>query len=236
MSNIKDVKLNGLNILSIHERESKFNNNYSIAVISDSHNYYRDLELQIKYINKNKEKIAFVVHTGDATDLGLLVEWEMFYNIIQKLEVPIVMVIGNHDLLTNGLEIYQQLFGYHLDFSFVFKGSNFVFINNNNWESTGDVPDIDYINDELRKTKANSILFSHVSLSDLDRFTKSEVETTKKLIIQNNVGYVINGHDHNHNTASFGNAIQLTTGASVKGYILMIHIERNNIEHDFIRI
>jgi predicted phosphodiesterase len=222
---------------SIIQRSTLFTNDFQVAIISDSHNYYKYLRKQINLINKNKNKIAFVIHTGDATNLGLKVEWDFFYNEIKRLDIPIVMAIGNHDMLSNGKEIYQKLFGKDLDFTFSFKQTKFILFNNNNWESSGLVPNLNFIDKQLSNSIAtHDLLFGHIQFDDPDRFTNSEIENMKRLVNLYDVNYVISGHNHNAGAGVFGVATRLTVGASVKGELLLLFISDEDIDYQYVSI
>ena len=80
------------------------------AVISDTHYDYKELEKFIDHVN-NRRDIAFVVVGGDIADKGLLKEYEFFEEIMKGLNKPYFTVIGNHDYLTGGGEVYRQMFG-----------------------------------------------------------------------------------------------------------------------------
>jgi len=236
-TNIKDKNLNDKNLISLNQRNTLFASTFKIAVISDTHDYYKELEKQIKYINLHQDEYAFVIHTGDSTNLGLLMEWEMFYSFLSKLKIPFIVAIGNHDMLTNGENIFKQYFGDKLDFSFVFKQTEFFIINNNNWESSVPVPDLDKLNQSLASSTAvNKIVLSHVAPDDTDRFSSSEISKTKNIINSNNIKYYVNGHNHNYTSTQFGSATNVTVGSSHVGVLLELNISNTGVTHNFIKM
>lgn len=235
ISKTENRNLNPKNVVEISNRATSFTNTYKVAVLSDTHDYYSDLKKQVDYINERKDEIAFVLHAGDATNLGMLVEWETYKSFIDDLEVPFVMVIGNHDMLTHGVSIYHQMFGDDLDFSFVFKQTKFIFINNNNWESNGDAPDMSFLENELvSSSETHKVIVAHVQPDDSHRYSEYEIDEMKNLVDTHNVKYFINGHNHNYGDGTFGTATRVTVGASVKGKLLIVDIADGGISHTFI--
>lgn len=232
---VKDYQINTASLNKLDARASDFGTNFKVAVLSDTHDYYSELKQQIKYINDRKDEIAFVLHTGDATNLGILVEWETFQSFIEELEVPFIMVIGNHDMLTYGTEIYNQMFGHDLDFSFTFKQTKFIFINNNNWESDGHVPDLDFLESELTSSSStHHIVLGHVQPDDDVRYTDKEINDMKNLLDTNSVDYFVNGHNHNYGTGSFGTVTRVTAGSSSKNILLILDINNSGVTHQHV--
>jgi len=76
--------------------------------------------------------IDFVVHTGDALDIGLRSELEHFLRIADRLQVPFLNVSGNHDVLTFGnFSTRGTLYGMGLDKKITVHESNeFAFLIN----------------------------------------------------------------------------------------------------------
>ena len=81
------------------------NNSFKFAVIADNHYHYNSLRTIVNDITKNPN-ISFVISAGDVTDMGLLKEYEIFYEIMNNLDKPYLTVIGNHDYNSNGGIIY----------------------------------------------------------------------------------------------------------------------------------
>ena len=84
---------------------------FKIAFISDTHNDYDELQDFIDYINRNSSEYAFVIHSGDVTSHGTKREYDVFKRIVQKLNRPLFVTIGNHDAFNNGASIFEKLFG-----------------------------------------------------------------------------------------------------------------------------
>lgn len=236
ISKTSNVKHNDNALAYIAERESKFSNSFKVAIFSDTHDYYEELDEIIAYINAHQDEYAFAIVMGDITNIGLLKEFKTARKFLSKLKIPYITTIGNHDLLTNGGYIYEQLFGketYSLDF----KQTKFILYNNNNWESFYKVPNMSWIDDQLTSSgQTHQILLAHVAIDDDVRFSSSIIDQFKTLIDSNRVKYSINGHNHNHSEGTFANAVEITVGSSSKGTFCELIINDSAVTHAFIHI
>ena len=120
------------------------------AVISDTQRWYDETEAAVRALNSRSD-IDFVLHTGDLADFGLRAEFERQRDLLNKLKVPYIVVIGNHDCLASGKMIYRDIFG---AFNFCFSAGKirFVCLNTNSLEfdHTESVPNLAFIEEELR--------------------------------------------------------------------------------------
>lgn len=214
-SDAPKLALNDLNVRTIQALEAETPAEFKIALISDTHNYYKELEKQIDVINSSS--YAFVIVAGDITNLGLLEEFNVARNYLNGLRIPYLVAVGNHDLISNGRKIYNRLFGSDT-FHFVFHDVHFIIFNNNNWESPGLVPDMEWVEQVLSESDPSHkrVLIAHVSPEDTDRFTSEEIRRWEDLMVRYNVDYFFNGHDHNPYEKPFGNGIKVTIGAPSK--------------------
>ena len=135
-------QLNKKNIERILEQNITEDATITFALISDTQGYYEDTETIVNYLN-NLEGVQFVLHNGDITDFGLLKEFRLINDRLGKLKTPLVTVIGNHDAVNNGAQLYKEMYGPY-NFSFVAGHSKFIFINTNNWEFNGAAPDVSF--------------------------------------------------------------------------------------------
>lgn len=119
-----------------------FANAIKFVQVTDSHFRTNDefraevLKNTVKSINKEKG-ISFVVFTGDNIDSPKAEYLPEFIKIINKLNVPYYLVIGNHDVFKNNglskekyLEIVKDnnCLYMHTNPNYVFKKNGFVFI------------------------------------------------------------------------------------------------------------
>lgn len=236
ISKTSNSRTNSKQLSLISNNEAAAPTSFKIAVISDTHNYYKELEEQVEYINKRKNEYEFVIVAGDITNLGLLREYEMTKRLLEKLSIPYIVAAGNHDLLSNGESIYDQMFG-SSNFSFVYKQTKFIVFNNNNWEATGKIPDLDFVESELASSSSsNNVLISHVSPEDRDRWNEAQRNEFSKLVSDYSVDYYLNGHDHNPTCSNFSTATRCTIGASVKGKILELNLSNTGVGHQHVKL
>lgn len=231
------LNLNQKNLSVILEssREIKGPEDYTIAVISDTHDYYDGLDKQVSFINSRYEDIDFVIVTGDMSNVGLVSEFQETKKRLDRLRIPYITTSGNHDLLIDGESVYSRLFG-NDTYAFDYKGTKFILFNNNNWESSKGVPDTTWVEKQLQETEESQLklLFSHVAPNDEDRFNTDQIFKWENLMMDYGVEYYVNGHNHNPGTSVFGGAIHVTAGSSSKEVILLMHISPNGASHEFI--
>ena len=120
--------------------------------MGDTQRWYDETEDFVRHVNGRKN-VDFVVHGGDISDFGLKKEFCWMHDILSQLTVPYVALVGNHDLLGTGGEIYQVMYG-ALNFSFIYKGIKFVCLNTNalEFDYGTPVPDFDFIRKEIIDT------------------------------------------------------------------------------------
>jgi len=202
---------------------------YKVAFISDTHNYYDEME---KLVNKiNKGNYAFVIHAGDITNFGLNREFQTSLKILRKLKVPFITTAGNHDFLSHGDIIYRRIFG-SPSYSFEFFGIQFIMMNNNNWESAEAGEAHEWLENELKSSKASRfIITAHVPPFDSARYNKEEIKRWKDIIAPYDVPYFFGGHDHNEVIIPFGNTTHVTIGSTVKKYYSEITITPTGVSH-----
>lgn len=136
----KNIILTLISILLL--QNSVFANVIKFVQVTDSHFIAKDkyrtevLQQTVKSINNEKD-VSFVVFTGDNLDSPKEAYLPEFINIINKLNVPYYLVIGNHDVFKNNglskthyLEIVRDnnYFYKYKKPNYVFKQDGFTFI------------------------------------------------------------------------------------------------------------
>lgn len=148
-----DPKYHNINKENIRKIEEKFKDKETIRFVwmGDSQRWYDETEDCVADINK-RDDIDFVIHGGDISDFGMTREFEWVHDMMKKLKVPYVALVGNHDLLGNGLQVYESMYG-KLDFSFIAGKTKFLCVNTNalEFDYSRSVPDLEYIKREKEK-------------------------------------------------------------------------------------
>ena len=195
--NVKEEfrNLHDKNLTKLREVEKSTPDTFSFAVIADNHTWYDEYRKVIGHINKNPE-ILFVLHAGDLTDYSLLKEYEWQQQILSSLKAPYFVTIGNHDLLSNGEEIFRKMYG-ETDYSFTFKDHKFISLNTNIQEVNRD-PDFDFLESELKDRESYSyvFIFAHVAPTAL-RFSDESELRYRNILADNNVTVSMHGHSNN---------------------------------------
>ncbi len=117
-------------------------------VMGDSQRWYDETEDFVYHVNQRGD-IDFVLHGGDISDFGVTDEFLWQRDILNGLEVPYVVLIGNHDCLGTGEETFLQVFG-ETNFSFIAGRVKFVCLNTNaiEYDYSTPVPDFTFMGQE----------------------------------------------------------------------------------------
>lgn len=108
------------------------------AVISDTQRWYDETHAAVNSINAHGD-IDFVIHCGDLTDFSATEEFEWMRRELERFVPPYVCLIGNHDCLANGPNVFRAMFG-PTDFSFTAGDTHFVCLDTNALEHDYSVP------------------------------------------------------------------------------------------------
>ena len=125
------------------------------VLISDTQRWYDETKAAVKSINP-RNNIDFVLHCGDLTDFGVTREFEVQRDILENLRVPYVALLGNHDCLGTGADVYRYMFG-NPDFSFNAGDVHFLCIISNAFEYdySVDIPNFSFIREDLGSLPSN---------------------------------------------------------------------------------
>jgi len=204
-SNPYDVNITGEKHLTskniaLIEAETSGKKVIKFAMISDSQRFYDETVDAVKSIN-GRSDIDFVVHGGDLTEYGATKEFLWQRDILARLKVPYVCVIGNHDCIATGVEAYKSLFG-PLNFTFVAGNVKFVCLNTNalEFDHSESVPDFGFMRDEAKQYPSDvtkTVVLMHAGPYS-EQFDNN-VAFVFHSIIKNMPGlqFCLYGHGHN---------------------------------------
>lgn len=210
----------------------------TIALTGDSHRFYDESGKMVNTIN-NHYNIDFLIHTGDIADYGIPRQYQWGNDIFSKLYAPYFVVIGNHDLVSNGSDSYKEMFG-NYNFSFVYGRYKFIFINTNSreYEFNGKVPDISWLDKEVIPSEdfEKAIVVFHTPPFDNDFYPELEEPFIDALNRHNNVLFVTHGHLHSYNFSHpYGDDVPFVNTASPeKKQFVLIKVFNNDFTVDVI--
>lgn len=184
---------------------------FRFAFISDTHigspngSAEEDLRRTVRDINAMSD-VAFVVLTGDITELGTNEEIKLARQILDSLDIPWYIIPGNHDTgwSESGGVMFTTVFGYD-KFSFEFNGIKFLGCASGPYVrmSDGHVPRdaVNWLDKELKKVKKNQpvIFLNHYPIDNgLDNW----YEITDRLR-KHNTWAILCGHGHANKAMNF---------------------------------
>ncbi len=217
---------------------SGFSNTFSFVVINDikitpnnpEHEIvFKDAIQQINLLHP-----TFVLIIGDIVnsigeaETTTAMEYETFYNLLQKFTVPTFMVPGNHEYYNNGKKYYDKYFGYwpntlaseqYHNFSFVFGDALFVMIDTGGGNTYVDLTQsqIEWIENTVKTSSAKlKFLVMHVPVfdglgTDRKRLSDNSQQEIIRIVDTYNVTLVLEGHTHIDKKTVYNNHIYLET-------------------------
>ncbi|GET35008.1 hypothetical protein PbJCM13498_38710 [Prolixibacter bellariivorans] len=221
--------------------------NYVLYVMADSH-VGKTNHLDTFFHDAENEHAAAAVMVGDLTE-GHASDYQTFE---AHLPAPGTLttfpITGNHDLYFDGWKSFRGLFGTST-YTFVVHtptASDLYICLDSGGGTIGNkqLAWLKSILQQHRNRYRHCVVFSHVNLLRF-RPTLStnpfvqEVKVLLDLFLRHNVNMVVNGHDHNRNTAVFGPTTYIITNALSEesnhaGY-LKIYISGAKPDYQFVR-
>lgn len=195
---------------------------FAFSVAGDNHN---NIEVYLELIQKvNNTDAAFLVDLGDTTRIGGASEYAETKSILAGLKIPYHMVIGNHDIVGDGYDIWREYFG-PTYYSWDYEDTHFIVLDDVTDPNAFSEEQLSWLENDLQSTqKELKFIFVHtpprcpsVSKEELG-FTgpKSEERINQCLLILNKykVNKIYAGHIHNYlNYSIDGIPITVTGGA-----------------------
>lgn len=177
------TNVNSRNIVRIEE-SLRGAETFRFAFITDTQRWYDETEEVVAAINLRTD-IDFVIHGGDLTDFGATKELLWQRDILNGLRIPYVCLIGNHDCLGTGEEVFNKVFG-DPNFAFTAGDVRFVCLNTNalEYDYSEPVPDFHFLGTECDSfpTEARRTLFAmHVKPFD-EQFNNNVAEVFEHIL------------------------------------------------------
>lgn len=220
-----ETGINAKNIALIQEALAG-KDTIKFVMMGDSQRFYDETEDFVAQVN-TRDDIDFVIHGGDITDFGATNEFIWMRDIMNGLNVPYVVLLGNHDCLANGEEIFRTIFGKE-NFSFMAGHTKFVCLNTNalEFDYSHPVPDFQFLERELDKNTEGhekTVLAMHVRPYS-EQFNNNVAWVFQDVITRfPDLQFCLNAHDH-HVTAEdlFDDGVMYYGSASMekKSYLV----------------
>jgi len=100
---------------------------FRFAVLGDNRYNLKQLKKTLDMIAQDRPD--FVIHTGDLTSDGEYYQYMNLLDTIEGFNVPMVFILGNHDINNQGVACFLHIFG-PVSFYFDINNYRFIFINN----------------------------------------------------------------------------------------------------------
>lgn len=221
-----ETGINARNIARIEET-LKGRTQIRFAFISDTQRWYDETEDEVASINARGD-IDFVIHGGDLTDFAVTKEFEWQQKILNKLTMPYVVLLGNHDCIGSGKEVYRCMFG-NENFSFLAGPTRFICLDTNalEYDFSNPVPDLGYIESFRGDTSCkNTVIAMHVAPFQ-DEFNNNVAKAFNyEIALLNNPIFCINGHAHSNQVSDiYGNGLlyyQITCASDRQYYVFTV--------------
>lgn len=199
-----DVKIKGetdINAKNSKKIEEKCLGKTTIRFIAmgDSQRWYDETEDFVKTVNA-RDDIDFVIHGGDMSDFGLPDEFMWQRDIMNKLDVPYVALIGNHDCVATGEGAYEKIFGTP-NFSFIAGRVKFVCLNTNalEYDYSNPIPDFEYMEKQItdRADEFDKTIVCMHARPTAEQFNNNVAKIFQLYVKQYpDIQFCINAHDH----------------------------------------
>ncbi|MGN0210561.1 MAG: metallophosphoesterase family protein [Muribaculaceae bacterium] len=233
-----DKNINERNIEAI-QNKTKGKTSFSFAVISDTQRQYDETKYAVEAIN-DIEAVDFVVHCGDISDFGAKLEFEKQRDILNRLNVPYVCLLGNHDCLATGQSVFSEIFGEE-NFAFTAGNVRFICLNTNalEYDYSHMVPDFAFIENELENypPQAEKTIVAMHAPPKSDQFNNNVLSLFNYSITQfPNLQFCLNGHLHTLEIVDFfENGILYYQCPCAKArQFLLFHITPDGYEYEVV--
>jgi 3',5'-cyclic AMP phosphodiesterase CpdA len=199
---------------------------FGVALLTDLHNQLSDTETAVERINQ-RDDIDFALILGDMTDQGLSVEYEWACKALSDLKVPRFYVIGNHDSISFGKEIFRENFA-PFDYAFTYKEVKFILYNDNVYEFP-DAPDYAFLENEAvvqpGEVRRQTVGVSHIP-PNTSIHTEEEAATLRQFLFDHNFNLTLHGHHNEYYWLDeFGNPHYITSNVEGGKYGILFVAE-----------
>ena len=236
------------------EKIDKHKTEFTFAVYGDSRNSSGRFEEMLKDINN--KNVLFSVHDGDMVWAGSYDEFRKYLKQIEISNVPVLTVIGNHELyIQNSSDNYRQIFG-PTYYSFAAKNSYFIMVDDTQYSGL-DRAQMDWLKNELirgQKYKYRFVFF-HVPLYDpskgqyVQNHSLNNLQNAKELnniFDKYNVTMIFTSHVHGYYNGTWGKTPFILTGGAGAPlhnsssehafyHYILVHVTNDEVKYETVR-
>lgn len=191
----------GINLQNMNRIEQRLagRKTFRFAMISDTQRHYDETRRAIEAINARGD-IDFVVHGGDQADFGETKEFMWTRDFMEKLAMPYVCLLGNHDCLGTGRDVFGKLYG-PVDFTFCAGNVRFVCLNTNalEYDYSHPVPDFGFLEEMITLQPygaEKTIVVMHVPPGDVEFNNNVAKPFERYLRLLPGIQFCLYGHNH----------------------------------------
>lgn len=193
-----ETGINDKNIRLIEER-MQGKKEFRFAMISDTQRRYDETEDVVEHINRRGD-IDFVLHGGDIADFGETKEFLWARDIFNRLWMPYVCLLGNHDCLGSGFDVFYKVFGSE-NFAFTVGNVRMVCLNTNalEYDYSHPVPDFNFMEDQLVNMPEGiekTIVAMHVPPGDVEFNNNVNRAFERYITSYPDLQFCLYGHNH----------------------------------------
>jgi predicted phosphodiesterase len=227
------LQLNGQAIKKVRDSIAG-QDHFRFAVLGDNRYNFKQLKKILDAVAQDKPD--FVIHTGDLTSSGKYQQYMQLLDTIKDFKIPIVFILGNHDINNRGVDCFLHLFG-PVSFYFDINKYRFVFINNTPENAQPEfvrLPEDGVLNqsvavglddyqmsglENLVKGSAHNFIILHIPPPvELFRFHCFYKNGDKFISLMqryaSNIALVFSGHIHGYGEAESGGVHYIATGGA----------------------
>jgi Icc-related predicted phosphoesterase len=238
------------NILNQISEKNHNQNSFSFVVAGDNRDGDAILEKIIKQINQDRN-ISFMLNNGDLVACGYEKQFKNYISIIKTSKIPILSIIGNHEIPWYGGESNFKNYLGKTQFSFVFGNSYFIILDS----AKKTIKHLKWLKKELQKSQkyTHRFVLFHVPLYDPRKGEYKKGHSLKSLKLAHklnnlfdkyNVDMVFCSHIHFYYRGKWQNTPFIITGGAgaplkkyknygVYNYVKVI-VKKDNVEYKIV--
>ncbi len=211
------------------------NDTLKFILSGDTQRAYKEIPGFLEKVN-SIDNVDFILVAGDITEFGSLAEMEGYATRMKKAPVPVITVVGNHDLTGRGRSSYTHMFG-EANFNFVYKGIKFIChdTNSREYKYNGQVPDLAWISEMLKPEAGVKGYISVAHVPPLSDDFDQKLAPAYQKQFEQAPGFLtaLYGHTHTYLTSAPEDTFKyLVTGSVENKEFLVVTVINNKVTHE----